>query len=376
MKEKRIIETKAENKQAVLRYLMKNGPSTKQEIYAGSGLSLPTIKQALEYLETNALIEPSAVIKNTGGRNATAFGIKDTGRAAIGIYFSEHHITVVCTNLNGEIIASKRIRERLNLHDDFYLRKLGELAAEMKEQCGLQGGQLIGVGIAVPSFVSEDGESILFGMTHDYNGITKEVLSTYINEPTMLYHDSYCAGFAEVWNNEDLTNAIFLNLNNNVGGCIIVNHEIFSGNHRLAGEFGHITIDPHSEKTCYCGKNGCFETLCSATVLDSYTDGNLERFFEKVKENDPGALSLWNIYLDHLASAIHNLTIIFDCPVIIGGYIGTYIADDIENLRARFQALDPFNRSSKEYILPCRLRMGSTAAGAAILMTESFIQSI
>ena len=30
-------------------------------------------------------------------------------------------------------------------------------------------------------------------------------------------------------------------------------------------------------------------------------------------------------HLDHLASAIYNIRILFDCKVILGGYVGAYI---------------------------------------------------
>ena len=190
------VETKSENKQAVYRYIQKKGAATRQELYAGLGLSLPTIKQSLEYLERAGLILPADVIRNTGGRNATAYRVKCNGHFAIGVFLSANHITAVCVDLSGAICAKKRIRITFDTHQDSYLRAIGSLVSDTVAESGIDDARIIGVGIAVPSLVSEDGESILFGMTHDFSGITREVLSKYISFPTRLFHDSFVAGFA------------------------------------------------------------------------------------------------------------------------------------------------------------------------------------
>ena len=57
----------------------------------------------------------------------------------------------------------------------------------------------------------------------------------------------------------------------------------------------------------------CFDTVCRAGKLDEYTNGNLEEFFHRLGAGDERAAALWDVYLDHLASAIYNIRILFDC---------------------------------------------------------------
>jgi predicted NBD/HSP70 family sugar kinase len=82
-------------------------------------------------------------------------------------------------------------------------------------------------------------------------------------------------------------------------------------------------VNPDSGKLCYCGRHGCLETECSISVLDSMTNGSLEDFMLLLKEKNKEAVSRWDTYLTSLASAVYNLIILFDSPVIIGGYIGS-----------------------------------------------------
>lgn len=370
------VKTKSENKQAIYRFIEEHESATKQDIYTGLGLSLPTIKQGLEFLEQMNLITAAGKIENTGGRNALAYCISKDSYFAIGVFISLHHLSAVCVDLSGNVIHSKRSYFPLDLQSDTYLRTIANLVEDVKNAVHIPDDRFLGVGIAVPSLVSEDGESVIFGMTSDFSGITREVLATYIPYPVKMYHDSKVAGFAEVKKNPDIQNAIYLNLNNSIGSSIILNGQLYSGNNHLSGELGHIIVDPKGGKKCYCGQTGCFDTVCNACVLDSYTDGKLERFFQKVDENDPGALKIWDTYLDHLSLAIHNLRMMFDCTIIIGGYVGTYIEKYMGDLYQKIDRLGVFTKFSRTYVLPCSYKNEATAAGAGIQIIENFINTL
>lgn len=376
MKTRGVKEIKSENKQAVYRYILTHEASTKQDIYMGLGLSLPTIKVCLEFLEENGLIYAADVVRNTGGRNATAYRVMDHGRFAAGVFLSPNHITALCVNLRGEVVCSRRVREKFDAHNDGYLRKVGDLTEQVIEESRLDKKTFLGVGIAVPSLVSADGEQMVFGLTRNYTNITRELLSRYIPYPTLMFHDSTVAGFAEVWVSSQIENAVYLNLNDTIGGSVIVGNHVYDGDNCRAGEIGHIIIRPKDGKRCYCGQIGCLDTCCSATVLSALTNGNIEDYFHLLDEQDPAAVRAWDAYTDDLALAIHNLRMICDSQIIIGGYIGANINGHMDELCAKVDALEIFGGVSRQYILPCRYKIESTAAGAALEMIEKFISRL
>lgn len=374
-KRKSEIETKSENKQAVYRFIQMNNSATKQDIYMGLGLSLPTIKQSIEFLEAMDVISSADVIRNTGGRNATAYSINNHGRFAVGIFLSTNHIISACVDLSGNVIYKKRIRIELNAHDDNYLKQIAKLVEESIDSSGIDRSKFLGVGIAVPSLVSDDGENIIFGMTHDFSGITCAVLAKYIPYPTKLFHDSFVAGFAEVWKRPKVTNAVYLNLNNSIGGSVIIDNKLYKGNNHRSGEIGHMLMYPKTGKKCYCGQRGCLDTVCNASVLDSHTNGNLQEFFRLVSQKDEAILPIWQTYLDDLAIAVHNLRMLYDCEIILGGYVGSYIDEFIEALWKRVDDLNIFDKPASTYVMPCQYKIEATAAGAAIQMIENFIHA-
>jgi glucokinase len=57
-----------------------------------------------------------------------------------------------------------------------------------------------------------------------------------------------------------------LTLGTGIGGAIVLNGKIFYGMNGMAGEFGHVTVEPDGVP-CGCGNHGCAERYASATAL-------------------------------------------------------------------------------------------------------------
>ena len=375
-KKKTIIESKSENKQAVYRFIHAHSGASRQDICQSLGLSLPTVNQVLAYLGSEQLIYVSDTIRNTGGRNAAAYSISGSGRTAMGIFLAPQHMTAVCVDLNGKIIYKERLPVKLDIRSEAYLKQMGELAQQTLQNAKVSSEKFIGVGITLPGLVSRDGESVLYGLTEDLAGITRSVLAKYIPYPTKLFHDSSAAGFAEVWGRSDIDNAVYLNLNSSIGGAVIIGNKTYKGKNQRAGEFGHMILYPKTGKRCYCGHKGCFYTVGSADVLSQHTKGNLAKFFTKLQNGDKSLQKVWNTYLDDLALALHNIKMLYDCDIILGGYVGSYIEAYMEQLCAKVDALNVYNELAAEYVLPCRYKNEATAAGCAIEMIEQFINSL
>ena len=327
--------------QLIYHYIREQESVSKQDIVIGLRLSLPTITQNLQYLEQIRLIDTSKKFPSTGerGRNATAYTYLKEARAAIGVYLTGHHINSVAVDLSGDVIRMVRERREFDLGDDGYLRKIGETVEKVKQEAGISDENLLGVGIAVPGLVSE-------------------------------------AGYAEVWISKDICNAFYISLSNSVGGAAIVDKNIYEGNRQKGGEIGHMTVVPEGGELCYCGRRGCFDTVCRSTNLDQYTDGNLEQFFELLEAGDKGAAQLWDQYLDDLSLGIHNIRVLFDSVIILGGYVGAYIENYMDELCRRVDERDAFDEKAKDYLVPCKYTVESAAAGAAIFYIDEFFNTI
>ena len=368
-------EIKIKNRQLIYQYIREHKQAPKRDIVADLCLSLPTVTQNLEYLKEQKLIDTSQKVKNTGGRNATAFAYIPDAKIAIGIYLTAHQMSAVALNLSGEIIALVKERAEFALEDDAYLRKIGEVVERVKEEAGAE-KDLLGVGIAVPGLVSSDGETVTYGLTLNFTGKRKEEIAKYVPYECKLFHDSSVAGYMEAWAGNKIKNGFYISLSNSVGGAVIIDNLVYEGDTQKGGEIGHITVETQNSKKCYCGKHGCFETVCSTEVLVQYTNGRLGEFFRLLKNGDKTAEELWDQYLDHLSFAVHNIRMLLDGNVIIGGYIGSHIEEYMEELWRRVDERNPFGDRARDYLMVCQCKTEAAASGAAAHYIEQFIDEI
>ncbi|MZG17390.1 ROK family protein, partial [Streptomyces sp. SID5914] len=55
---------------------------------------------------------------------------------------------------------------------------------------------------------------------------------------------------------------VYVRLSDGVGGGLVVGGQLVTGSSGLAGELGHVTVEP-AGRPCRCGKRGCLETVAS-----------------------------------------------------------------------------------------------------------------
>lgn len=70
---------------------------------------------------------------------------------------------------------------------------------------------------------------------------------------------------SELWfgRMDGIRNAVLITISEGVGAAILANGQLVTGKSGLAGEFGHIPIDPAGLR-CGCGRNGCWEMYASS----------------------------------------------------------------------------------------------------------------
>jgi predicted NBD/HSP70 family sugar kinase len=63
--------------------------------------------------------------------------------------------------------------------------------------------------------------------------------------------------------------AVLVTVSEGVGTGVFSNGQVITGNHGMAGEFGHISLDPSGIR-CACGRRGCWETVASCHAALRY----------------------------------------------------------------------------------------------------------
>ena len=164
----------------------------------------------------------------------------------------------------------------------------------------------------------------------------------------ILHGDAIALAHAEhkVGAGQGLKNMLGMVVSTGVGGGLILNHRLFTGNTGNAGYFGHHTIAFESAK-CICGRTGCAELFASGPQMVNHAidlgwvsqERNFEALAADARDGDFVAVASIRRGADALAQAIVNVLCILDLnAVVVGG--GVIQAGDIywKHLEERVQA--------------------------------------
>lgn len=367
------MEIKQINHTNIYQFFLKNSDLTKQDLVTSLQLCLPTVTQNIAELMDAGLIGESGSLGNTGGRRAKTYSIIKDARIAIGLDITRNHITAVAVDLTGTIMT--KIRNRVSFESsDAYYRYIGDVVAEVVQAAGVTPEQILGVGIGIPGLVTADGETVFSGKILNFTGTTRAEFSQYIPYKTMLFNDANAAAFTETWANHELKNVFYIMLSNNIGGSVVIDSQVYVGDSLKSGEVGHVPLVPGG-RLCYCGQHGCVDAYLAATELSRLTDGNLALFFQNLEKGNPEFEAVWAQYLNHLSDTANIVHTLFDCPIILGGYVGEYIEPYIDALNKRARELNPLE-PDESYLLVCSYKTEAIAAGSALNFISAFIDSI
>jgi glucokinase len=131
-------------------------------------------------------------------------------------------------------------------------------------------GTLLGVGIGLPGIID-----MKTGMMRESPNLpgwadypVRAEIEKRMNTPVIMENDANCAALGEKWlgAGRHVGDMLMLTLGTGVGGGIVIGGKIHHGMTGMAGEFGHMTVEPEGNP-CGCGNRGCLEQYSSATAV-------------------------------------------------------------------------------------------------------------
>ena len=241
---------------------------------------------------------------------------------------------VVMERLDPEaVLIRHRIPTEADRGYEHILNQIRILVGEASEKVGFAPST---VGIGTP------------GAMDPYTGVMKNSNTTVLNGqafhpdlekmlgiPVQMANDANCFALAEARMGAvtqvapDATMVFGIIMGTGVGGGVVCNGKVWSGNHGIGGEWGHNYLD-ESGGPCYCGKTGCVETVISGTGLQKfYTQQSGE--FRKLKEIlarhqegiDPIATQTVERLINFFGMGVSTIINMLDPDVIVvGGGVG------------------------------------------------------
>ena len=182
-----------------------------------------------------------------------------------------------------------------------------------------------------------------------------QILQDRFHVPVLLGNDANLAALGE-WKfgaGQGHHHLLYVTISTGIGGGVIIDDHILLGSHGLAGELGHVTVDPNGP-ICSCGQRGHLEAFASGTAIGHYVSEQLGqgvpsslseignpsgRDISMAAENgDPLAKAALARAGSYMGRALADYLHIFNPTIIIlGGGVSRSGALLIEPLRAAMQ---------------------------------------
>ena len=208
-------------------------------------------------------------------------------------------------------------------------------------------------GLGFPAAVDRAGHVEAAVDLHIYDLYPAEELSRRIDgRPVSVENDANAAALGEMWQGggAGYSSLILITLGTGIGGGIVIDKKILRGVHGIAGEIGHIQVNPDEPERCNCGGKGCLDQIASATGIVRYARRFLEKdpgesvlrgkdpltakdITDAAKAGDRIALESLTFCMGFLGKMIADVSYVIDPElVIIGGGVskaGTFLLDMI-----------------------------------------------
>ncbi len=242
----------------------------------------------------------------------------------------------------GDMLEKWEIVTRKENNGENILPDIVKSIEEKNAEKSIETEDIIGIGMGVPGPITDDGRVLkcanlgwgIFSVADEMSKLTG------VNK-IKVGNDANVAALGEQWRGggRGFDNIVMVTLGTGVGGGIIMDGKILTGENGAAGEIGHITVNPKETLTCGCGCKGCLEQYSSATgvirmareLLEaSDKPSELRKFaadeiggkevFDAYKAGDEIAKEVVNEFAIYLGMGLGNVASVVDTQAfVIGG---------------------------------------------------------
>lgn len=183
------------------------------------------------------------------------------------------------------------------------------------------------IGVGIPGMWDSGRGEVLNANTTELIGrpLARD-LEEALQRPVALFNDANCFALAEARAGAGQGHSCVFGviMGTGCGGGLVLEGAVRTGPHGIAGEWGHISIDPHGAE-CYCGQRGCIETFISG--------GGVERAFTQAtgralsvmdiaahaRDGDEDCRTAMELFLASFGRALGGLVSTLDPDVVVLG---------------------------------------------------------
>lgn len=317
--------------QEVLKVLYRVRPATRTDIVTATQLNAASVSHALNFLLQRGVALKSGELESNGGRPPETLALNPAAGLFVAIDLEGTRVRFARTSFDGQI--QKRWEEPIDFGTTFQLEQvIRGIDVVLENTSASEFENVLGIGISYPGLIDEEGRITAVNLGWDRLPLIAG-LGEAINLPIYLERDARTSIIAERWlgRAKDVDNWIYVVSENGVGIGLFLDGRMHAGYREMAGELGHITIDPLASDECRCGRRGCLEAITSAPnivrqylerkhISDRPSGLRVKEVFECARSNDEAAIAVVDRVGFALGLALaHCVNILSPQMIVCGG---------------------------------------------------------
>lgn len=313
------------NERTIFDLVRRHGQTSRADLTRLTGMSAPTTSKAVaNLLRRNLLEEVGTALPGSMGRPVVVYQLARESVQVLGVTLGARTCTVFAARLDGSIDEDASITFPTPATYAEVLTHVTETARSLVRRHHRV--KTLGVGITAPGAIDAQSGRVLFSPNLRLLDDTSpaEDLSRALHLTTCLLHDTAASGLAEQFYGiaKDFSDFVRIGIHEAFGVSAIMGRRLFDGRRGLAGELGHVTVEPDGIP-CSCGNRGCLETVATDTAFARNLSMRLgiavdpDQAVQLAQEGNRHALEELHRTLDYLAIGVAAAINIFSPEAVL-----------------------------------------------------------
>lgn len=249
------------NRDIILELIRFKQPLARVDLSRLSGLRRSTVSAIVEQLIQEDWVTEGAVIKPARGRPSTMLSV-NSAMVTFALDLRPNRAILAVIDLSGQFL----FRETITADPDpkKTISLIGKRMRALRKENPSKSFK--GVGVSLPGRVHPVKQQILLAANMNWREFDlKRTLEKVSGLQVEIDNDANVCLISELWfgHLQGAKNVVLVAVAEGVGAAILAGGHMYSGCNGLAGEFGHLSVDP-AGPLCRCGQKGCWEMTASS----------------------------------------------------------------------------------------------------------------
>lgn len=251
--------------------IRRQGPQTRPELAAKTGLGRTALTQRLTVLQEAGLVMEGEYGESTGGRNPRLLRFNASAGLILGLELGATSFTVGATDLAGNVLALGSAVHEIAAGPEPVLSRAEKVLKDLLAETNLSEGDVWGVGVGLPGPVEyatgRPSEPPIMPGWDNYP--VRERLTAAFQAPVWVDNEVNVLALAELRSRRELRGQdfIYVKIGTGIGAGLVSTGRLHRGAQGSAGDIGHVAVVGAENVACRCGKYGCLEAIAGGGAL-------------------------------------------------------------------------------------------------------------